>query len=203
MSAGWWAAVALVAAIGLPAIGLRWTSLAGPINTAVTTATFVAVFWYAIETRRLVAGQERTAEIDRHPWLEATNLKPEEIPPTEGFGGYHIWLPIKNVGQTPAVDLEIDAMTTVSDPTLDRAVEARERRVGQTLVPSDVLHQEIARALLEGPHTTIEVQVRITYRTIDAGRGRLAVGFRYTAQQGWRNLPTRYETWLRDGTHFV
>lgn len=204
MRTRWWVVITVVGAIGLPAIGIVCPKLAAPINTAVLTATFVAIFWYAIETRRLVQGQERAAEIGRHPWLEATNLKPEPIPPTNGeasFGGYHIWLPITNVGHTPAVDLEIETTTTVTDPGLDQALEASEKRVGQTLVPRDVLHQEIARAFLEGPQTTIEVKARIAYRTVDGGRGRLDVGFRYTAEKGWRNLPTRYETWLSDGTH--
>jgi hypothetical protein len=191
-------------AIALLVIGVVWPKSAGPINTAVLTATFVAIFWYAIETQRLVKGQERAAEIGRHPWLEATNLKPELIPPAHGeasFGGYHMWLPITNVGHTPAMDVEIETMTTITDPSLDRALEASKKRVGQTLVPRDVLHQEISRALLEGPQTTIEVKARVAYRTIDGGRGRLDVGFRYTAEKGWRNLPTRYEAWLSDGTH--
>ncbi len=91
----------------LLAIGVFSPMLSGPINNAVVTATFVAVLWYAVETRRLVRGQERTAKISRHPWLEATNLKPEVIQPSHEIplSGYHIWLPITNVGDTPAVIL--------------------------------------------------------------------------------------------------
>lgn len=205
MRTRWWVVITVAVAIGLLAVGIVAPTLASPINTAILTATFVAILWYAVETRRLVEGQERTAEIARHPWLVATNLKPELIPHTESeapFGGYHIWLPITNVGPTPAVDLEIEATTAVSDPSLDRVLEAKEKRTGQTLVPRDVLHQEVARVFSEGPQTTIEVKMRIAYRTIDGGRGRLDVGFQYTAEKGWRNLPTRYETWLADGTHF-
>jgi len=193
----------LVVSVALPAIGLVCPTLANPIGTAVTSATFVAVLWYAIETRRLVGGQERAVEIARHPWLEATNLKPEPIAPGEGkvFGGFRIWLPITNVGSTPALDLKLETTTTITDPSLDLAREASEARAGQTLVPRDVLHQEIAEAFLGGPQTTIVVKARIAYRTIDQGRGRVEVGFQYTASKGWRNLPTRYETWLADGTH--
>jgi len=200
-----WIVVIVVGAAGVGAISLICTELAGAINTAVVMATFLAVLWYAIETRRLVVGQERASELDRHPWLEATNLKPERIaPPSEGtpLGGFHVWLPITNVGHTPAIDLEIDALTTVADVDIGRTVEAREKRVGQTLVPRDVLHQEISRVFLEGPNTTIRVDVRIMYRTIDGGRADLSVGFLYTAGKGWRNLPTQYLFWLADGSHF-
>lgn len=203
MKTRWWVVITVVAAIALPAIGIVSPNLANPISTAVLTATFVAIFWYAIETRRLVGVQERAAELDRHPWLEATNLKPEQIPPSDGeaaFGGYHIWLPITNVGHTPAVDLEITTHITLTDRDIERALEAREKRVGQTLAPRDVLNQEIGRAFLEGPYTTIRVNVRIVYRTIDGGRAELEVGFVYTAEKEWRNLPTRYQIWLADGT---
>lgn len=205
MKTRWWFVITVVAAIALPAIGIVWPNLASLVITAVLTATFVAIFWYAIETRRLVEGQERAAELDRHPWLEATNLKPEQIPPGDGeaaFGGYHIWLPITNVGHTPAVDLEITTHITVTDRDVERALEAGEKRVGQTLVPRDVLHQEIGTVFLEGPYTTIRVNVRIVYRTIDGGRAELEIGFVYTAEKGWRNLPTRYQFWLSDGSHF-
>src|SRR5262249_3927293 len=94
-----------VAAVAVLLIGARFDRLSTPLNSAVVTATFVAVLWYAIETHKLVVGQERTAEISRHPWLEATNLKPELRQVSDwGFScrGYHVWLPITNVGTTPA-----------------------------------------------------------------------------------------------------
>ncbi len=216
MKTQWWVAITVVGAIGLPAVGILYPNFAAPITTAVLTATFIAMSWNAIETGKLVDGQERTAEISRHPWLKAADLKPEPISPTAqaafggptgraAFGGWHIWLPITNVGHTPAVDLEIEPTTTISDPGFNRprALRATDaKRVGQTLVPQDALHLEIARAFLDSPHSTIEVKVRIAYRTIDGGRGQLDVGFQHTAEKGWRNLPTRYETWLGDGTHF-
>ncbi len=107
MSTRWWIGVTVSGAVSLGAIGVFSPMLSGPINDAVVTATFVAVLWYAVETRRLVRGQERTAKISRHPWLEATNLKPEVIQPSHEIplSGYHIWLPITNVGDTPAVIL--------------------------------------------------------------------------------------------------
>jgi hypothetical protein len=169
----------------------------------VLTATFVAILWTTLETRRLVDGQERAAELARHPWLEATNLRPKDIAPRSGdapFGGYHIWLPITNVGHTPAIDLEIDWTLLIEDPEIDEPARTQDQRVGQTLVPRDVLHQEIGRAVLNGPHTTILADVTIRYRTIDGGRGHLDVAFRFTAETGWRNLPTRYRTQLSDGT---
>jgi hypothetical protein len=200
-----WIVSIVVGALILGAISLARTQLAGAINAAVVMATFLAVLWYAIETRELVEGQERATELDRHPWLEATNLRPERIaPPSEGrpLGGFQIWLPITNVGHTPAIDLEVDALTTVSNVDIGQTIEAREKRFGQTLVPRDVLHQEISRVFLEGPRTTIRVDVRIVYRTIDGGRADLTVGFTYTAEKGWRNLPTQYQFWLADGSHF-
>ncbi len=58
------------AALALPAIGIVCPNFANLITTAVLTATFVAVLWYAIETRRLVVGQERAAELFLGPTKE-------------------------------------------------------------------------------------------------------------------------------------
>jgi hypothetical protein len=123
----------VLSALALGAMGLLCSKLAGPLSIAATTATFIAVLWYAIETRRLVLGQERTVEISRHPWLEATTLKPEvrrsgdwEFP----LDGYHVWLPITNVGNTPAVELEIDSSLRALDPAHPRPQEGLGRRVG-------------------------------------------------------------------------
>jgi len=203
MSSSSWVILAVVGAIALALIGLAFTTFSTPINIAVTTATFVAVLWYAIETRRLVLGQERTAEISRHPWLEATNLKPEAKGPGDWefpLRGYHIWLPITNVGGTPALELEVETNLRVLDPSKPRPQEGAGKRVGQTLVPRDALHLEIGRVFFEGPETAFEVDVTISYRTVDGGRAQVGVSFTYDASRGWRNGPTRYEIRLSDGT---
>jgi len=203
MNSRWWIVIAVGGAVVLGLVGLLFDKLSGPINTAVVTATFVAILWYAIETRKLVSGQERTAEIARYPWLEATNLKPEARKTSDWqlpLSGYHVWLPITNVGSTPAVELEVETTLRVVDSTRARPLEGAGKKVGQTLVPRDVLHLEIGRVLIEGPDTAFEISVQIAYRTIDGGRARVEMSFTYNAAQGWRNGPTRYEVRLSDGT---
>jgi len=203
MSSRWWIVLMVSSGVVFGAIGLFSSKLAGPLNIAATTAAFMAVLWYAIETRRLVLGQERTAEISRHPWLEATNLKPEVRHSGDwefAHHGYHVWLPITNVGNTPAIELEVDSSFKVVDPVHPHPEEGSGKRVGQTLVPRDVLHLEIGKLLIEGPQTTGEISVQIAYRTIDGGRARLEVNFTYGAGRGWRNGPTRYEIRLSDGS---
>jgi hypothetical protein len=141
---------------------------------------------------------------NHHRRLNATNLEPEFILPSDGeaaFGGFRIWLPITNMGHTPAFDLEITARIEVMNQGVEQ-VSLPEKRAGQTLIPRDVLHHEIGTVFLGGPDTSIRVYVEIVYRTIDGGRAHVRVGFVYAVRQGWHNLPTRYRFWLADGTLF-
>jgi hypothetical protein len=96
----WWVVTIFLTAIVVPGIGLVWTTLAGPISPCVLTATFVAILWYSVETRRL--WKDRSAPLS---WtgilgLRATELKPNDLAGAP-FGGFHVWLPIRNVGHTP------------------------------------------------------------------------------------------------------
>ena len=201
-----WIALVLVGAAVTIGVGAISPSIGSAIGAGMLTATFVAILWYTFETRRLVDVQERAGEFDRHPWLKATDLAPTEIAPgaDQGspFGGSHIWLPITNMGRTPALDLVVSTKLKVSDPDNRKQLEAGERSEGQTLVPGDVLHIEIGRVLFDGPKTEIEIAVTVEYRVSDGGRGQVNVGFRYTSAKGWRNLPTRYQFWLSDGSQF-
>ncbi len=200
-----WSALTVGATAIVLAAGLTWPQLATAVNVAVVTGTLIAVFWYAVETRRLVQGQERGSELARHPWLKATNLHQGRFTVDDAFpfGGYDTWLPIKNVGLTPALGVEIETTVTVRDPVRDHPETGKGHRGEQVLVTGDTWHAQIAKLVLEGPYTTFEIHATIAYHTIDNGRGQLQVGFTYNAEQGWRNLPTRYDVWLSDGTRLA
>jgi hypothetical protein len=55
----------------------------------------------------------------------------------------------------------------VIDPAYVHPVGGQEKRVGQILIPRDVLHLELGRLFIETPQTTFTIEAQIAYRTID------------------------------------
>jgi hypothetical protein len=87
---GWVAATVIVGAAAGLSTWLFPDDWAAPVTAGVLTATLTAIFWYSWDNHTLGAVQRRAAELEQHPWLSATTLKPEEIDagPDPGlFGG--------------------------------------------------------------------------------------------------------------------
>ena len=76
------------------------------LNNAALVSTLVALIWYTFETRGLRLQQEFDSEIRNHPWLKGSDLSVKWDKDQGGIIGRDtIYLPITNVGATPAHDL--------------------------------------------------------------------------------------------------
>jgi hypothetical protein len=104
------------------------------------------MLWYSLETRHLVEAQRRSTEIDRHPWLLALTLKTHLIGAEGDFplGAEHLWLPIRNVGASPAFDVRVDLTGTVDGEAVETETFLKQR-LGRIIVPNDTLHFEDRR----------------------------------------------------------
>ena len=78
------------------------------ITAAILAATLVSILWYTVETHKLRTNYEKGAEIESFPWLTGSDLKVNKNETIENFiWSDTIYLPIKNVGKTPAFDISL------------------------------------------------------------------------------------------------
>jgi hypothetical protein len=213
-SARQWVFVTLAVGICVGVMAGAGTYLAAPsgsawaagLNAGLLAATFLAILWYSLETRRLVDGQRETNEIARHPWLAATSLKPDEIQPTvtAPLGGLRLWLPSENHGTTPAYISNTTVEGELSDDSRGARFDPRERPVDtQVIVPGDFLSLRLGSLIFTEStrRGSLNAKARIEYQTADGGSGELSVGFIYR-DGDWTNLDTTYRFTLRSGGAF-
>jgi hypothetical protein len=204
MSAQRWTCAAFlfgVAAAAVTAIIEARTGAA--LSAGLLASTLVVVLWYSWETRRLVDTQRRANELDQHPWLSATSLRIEEIGPSEGtfaFGGHGVWLPIENVGRTPAFDVNVAVDVSVPDRDSGGAPKHLQKKArDQVIVPRDQLHIRFPDIAWPGIPFRATAAVQIRYCVMDGGRGEIDLAFNCT-DGNWLNGPTQYRFWMADGT---
>lgn len=169
------------------------------LSTAVLVATFVAVTWYSMETRILRLQQQSESELRNHPWLRGSDLTVNKDKNQGGLlGREELYLTVKNVGATPAHDLQLNVAWRI---------EGQEPASGQrnirsiTIAPEDTYHMKLCDIDFEIPGDRAVVDVELSYRSFMGGGGRLQVNF-YSHEKGWANGPTSYEFWLSDGKRF-
>jgi hypothetical protein len=141
----------VAAGVGTAGAAQKVSAWATGINAGLLAATFVAILWYSIQTRRLVDAQERSTEIDKHPWLLATTLDAQWLAAGDDFplGGEHLWLPIKNSGVSPAFKVQVHAAYAYAVEGHAVESEKSSRQVtGQLIVPNDTLLFEIGRVTM-------------------------------------------------------
>lgn len=172
---------------------------AGLLSTAVLAATLVAVTWYSVETRILRLQQQWDSEIRNHPWLKGSDLKVNrEDSQAKMLWREIIYLPIQNVGTTPAHNLNLVVQWRVEG---DEA-STGEKHIGSvSLPPGDTFHAKLCEIDFD-PGDKAFINVEITYKNFAGGGGRLKMNF-YTHEKGWANGPmSPYEFWLSDGRRF-
>jgi hypothetical protein len=196
---------------GLIAGGATAAARPGPsawasgLGAGLIAATLVTIIWYSWETRRLVDSHESGTELDKHPWLSATTLKPEEQP--EGadpflFGGFRLWVPIQNVGTTPALDVRVESRWQTTDHRLNLGA-LNQPIQDQVVVPTDTLHAYVGHIGFLVPHgADAELTVLVTYTAPLGGDGELLLTFQYRSRRGWGNGPTRYRFRLASGVQY-
>jgi len=194
--------VGLVIGFGLASflIGLKLSSQsASLLSTAMLAATLVAAAWYSLETRVLRLQQQRDSEVRNHPWLKGSDLKVTWDKEHGGLAGRDIvYLPVINVGTTPAQDVQITIRWRVegNEPS------SGEREIGgMVLMPGDTLNSKLCEIDWNFPDDRANIDVNITYRSFAGGGSRLKMNF-YSHESGWANGSMSYEIWLSDGRRF-
>lgn len=145
------------------------------LSTAALLSTLAAVIWYTIETRGLRLQQQFDSEIRNHPWLTGSNLKVDWDKNQGGLlGRYTIYLPISNVGTTPANDLHVNVKWYVRG----KEPHSGENSItGLILTPTDTGHLKLCEIDFEAPGDQVTIDAEITYRSFMGGGGRLKMNF--------------------------
>lgn len=198
----WWP-LAIVIVVGVLEflVALKVSSqTANLLLGAVGTATLVAIVWYSLETRIIRLQHQWETEVRHHPWLKGSDLKIQRE--TEGgglFGRETLYLPITNVGTTPANDLQVGVTWQLQG---EEPSNGTERVTEISLPPGDTSHVRLCRIDFQAPGDRVTVDVDITYRSFSGGGGHLRMNF-FSHEKGWANGPMPpYEFWLSDGRRF-
>jgi hypothetical protein len=171
------------------------------LTLLVLTITAIAIIWYSYETRKLRIATEntrtdtlRTTEIEYHPWLVGSDLKIDDDP---HIFTPSIWLPVKNVGKTPAFIASIICEYYLWDDLI-----TSETYRNQIVPPNDVLHFKIVSIKqTSGDPGADRISVAITYSTHLKGSGIIKHEFGRVAS-GWENLKSEYTIALSTGEKY-
>jgi hypothetical protein len=175
------------------------------LNAAALISTLVAVVWYTVETRALRLQQEFDNEIRNHPWLKASNLKVDTIDPVSGeaggiCGGDVIYLPVANVGVTPAHDLVVNISW---DHKGALPCNGTKKYEGIVLAPNDACHLKLCALDYDDPDDSAIISVEISYKSFMGGGGSFEMKFVKEPGEGWANGPmSPYRFWTADGRQF-
>jgi hypothetical protein len=169
-------------------------------SSAVLVSTLISVIWYTVETRAYRLQQEFDGEIRNHPWLKGSSLNVDWKKDEGGLLGRDIvYLPISNVGTTPAQDLAI---------TVAWRIEGKDRKgsnkiFASHLAPGDTHHIKLCEIDNHAPDERPALDVDISYKSFSGGGGRVRMNFFREPGKGWANGPmSGYEFWLSDGRRF-
>lgn len=145
-----------------PADLVPWTSLA---TAVVGGLTFLALLWYALETRRLRLTTEAALRLEMAPYV----VPYFEVP----FGTHVIDMVIKNSGRTPAVDVKLSF-----DPPLQNSMGEEIGQIplftkGISLLPPGFdfrMSFDASPAYLKNPALPREYTASVTYKDALSGR---------------------------------
>jgi hypothetical protein len=200
----WWRPLLFVIASGIATflIGLfvQNTTLA-IVNVAALVSTLTALIWYTLETRGLRLQQEFDSEIRNHPWLKGSDLSVKWDKDLGGLGGRDtIYLPITNVGTTPAQELRVAIQWKV---TGNKNRQGQNQINGLMLAPNETGHLKLCEIDNDAPDERPTLDVEISYKSFSGGGGRVKMNFFREPGKGWTNGPmSPYEFWLSDGRRF-
>lgn len=165
----------------------------------VLAITAGVIAWYSWETRRLRLATERAREeaerareIEFHPWLVGSNLT------------FHvqlgqatvIHLPIKNEGNTPALNISIDAEFSI-EGRLEKSISHR----NLFIAPNDTCHIRLVQFPVAVHDKKARISVAISYSTHLNGSGTIKQCFEY-ARGGWSNKEMDYSFILSTGQKY-
>ena len=165
----------------------------------VLAVTAGVIAWYSWETRwlRLATERareeaERAREIEFHPWLVGSNLT--FLAPLGEFPIIH--LPIKNEGNTPALNISFDAEFFI-EGKLEQSISHR----NLFIAPNDTCHFRLVRFPEAARDKEARISVAISYSTHLNGSGMIKQCFVY-ARGGWSNKEMEYSFILSTGQRY-
>jgi hypothetical protein len=175
------------------------------LNAAALVSTLVAVVWYTVETRALRLQQEFDSEIRNHPWLQASNLKVDRVDPVQNpdvglCGRDAVYLPVANVGLTPAHDLFVNVRWELEASLPADGTKKYERII---VAPNDTCHLKLCELDYDDPDNRASIAVEISYKSFLGGGGSFEMKFIKEPGQGWANGPmSPYRFWMSNGRTF-
>jgi len=199
-----WGAGIVCLAVVTYVLSLKSPNDAAALSTAVLAGTLGGILWYTFETRALRLQQQWDGELRNHPWLKGSDLVVNRDDSTARIMGMvaceTIYLPVKNVGTTPAYALHMKVLWEMTGQNPAR--QEREAASGLSLAPGDTCHAKLCDIQFEDPGDRATINVEIDYKSFMGGGGRLKLNF-YSHEKGWANGPTSpYGFWLSDGRQF-
>jgi hypothetical protein len=172
------------------------------LSAAALVSTLGALIWYTIETRGLRLQQAFDSEIRNHPWLKGTDLKIDRV---EGesvgmFGRDIVYLPVTNVGVTPAHDIMMKIRWELKG-SLPANGETEYKQL--VLAPNDTYHLKLCQLDYDDPDSSAAINVEVSYKDFLGGGGSFKMSFVKAPGEGWSNGPmSPYRFWLSDGRKF-
>ena len=166
------------------------------ITAAILAATLVSILWYTVETHKLRTNYEKGAEIESFPWLTGSDLKVNKNETIENFiWSDTIYLPIKNVGKTPAFDTKIQTNINAQEPDILEKKEYQDI----IIAPGDTYHFKLGQLNYHNPTEDVaQIDVTLTYKSYLGGKGKSTQNFVYR-NKSWANGPSTYQFILSDG----
>jgi hypothetical protein len=170
------------------------------LTLVVLSITAIAIGWYSYETRKLRIATERmrgesssAREIEFHQWLTGSDLKIDspDVPNPA------IWLPVKNVGKTPAFSVSFKSDYYFLDSLRNSSIYDE-----QFIAPNDVNHFRIVPInMTSGDPGADRISVTITYSTHLKGSGEIKHDFK-RGTIGWRNIKSDFTFSLSTGEKY-
>lgn len=171
----------------------------GLLQSVILTATLVTIFWYTVETHKLRTNYEKGAEIESYPWLTGSDLKVNKNETIENFIWHEtIYLPIKNVGKTPAFDIRVQTNINAQGPDILEKKEYQDI----IIAPGDTYHFKIGQLNYHNPTEDVaQIDVTLAYKSYLGGKGKLTQNFVYR-NKSWANGPSTYQFTLSNGRSY-
>lgn len=179
-------------------IGMKFPDYIGLLNAVILTATLIVLIWYTVETYKLRTNHEHGVEIESFPWLTGSDLVTKKVETIENFiWNETIYLPIKNTGKTPALNVNLKLNIEVEGPEI---LEKKEIQ-GVMIAPGDIFHFKLGQFNYHKPEDKAQVEAVITYKSYLGGEGKLIQKFCY-CNKSWVNGPSTYYFTRSDGRSY-
>lgn len=176
-------------------IGMKFLGYVDLLTAVILTATLIVLIGYTVETYKLRTNHEHGAEIESFPWLTGSDLIINSKITIENFAWNEtIYLPIKNIGKTPAFNVSLQLKMEVEGPVILEKKECQDI----TIAPGDTCHLKLGQLSYHGPADKAQIEATITYKSYLGGEGKLHQIVSYR-NKSWVNGPSTYYFTLSDG----